>query len=209
MAAVAVTPPTPEGYVHAGPVSDFLLSNDEDALANGTTIVNRDLNDRTNEGTRTEENTSASASMIAGCPATVTTSVVNQNACSGEENEHQINVVEIPQPAGRYPPVKRVAVTHFHGKWYAFLNICPHQGSALSRGSMTDIEDMGIVWGAGVTCSLHGWTFDALSGQSDSTRFVIDTFDVKEIDGHIFVSEKPRNGHVAGPRRDFGGREMN
>lgn len=22
---------------------------------------------------------------------------------------------------------------------------------------MTDIEDMGIVWGAGVMCSLHGW----------------------------------------------------
>ncbi|KAF9561462.1 hypothetical protein EC968_005750 [Mortierella alpina] len=52
-------------------------------------------------------------------------------------------------------------------------------------------------------------TFDAVSGQSDSTRFVVDTFHVKEIDGHVFVSEKPRNSHVAGPRRDFGGRELN
>jgi hypothetical protein len=38
---------------------------------------------------------------------------------------------------------------------------------------------------------------------------VIDTHDVKEIDGHVFVSQKPKNGHIAGPRRDFGGREMN
>lgn len=74
---------------------------------------------------------------------------------------------------------------------------------------MTDIEDMGIVWGAGVTCSLHGWTFDAISGQSDSTRFVVDTYDVKELDGFVYISEKPRNTHVAGPRRDFGGRELN
>ncbi|KAG0345500.1 hypothetical protein BG004_003664 [Podila humilis] len=125
------------------------------------------------------------------------------------KDAYLIKVVEIPQPAGRYPPTRRVAVTYFHSKWYAFLNICPHQGSALSNGSMTDIEDMGIVWGAGVSCSLHGWTFDALSGQSDSTRFVVDTFDIKEIDGHLFVSEKPRNSNVPGPRRDFGGRELN
>ncbi|KAF9999366.1 hypothetical protein BGZ79_007031, partial [Entomortierella chlamydospora] len=52
-------------------------------------------------------------------------------------------------------------------------------------------------------------TFDAHSGQSDATRFVIDTHDVKEIDGHVFVSQAPRNVNVAGPRRDFGGREMN
>ncbi|KAF9582944.1 hypothetical protein BGW38_010556 [Lunasporangiospora selenospora] len=68
---------------------------------------------------------------------------------------------------------------------------------------------MGIVWGAGVVCSLHGWIFDATTGRSDSTRFVIDTFDIKEIDGHIFVSLQPKNSNVAGPRRDFGGREMN
>jgi hypothetical protein len=52
-------------------------------------------------------------------------------------------------------------------------------------------------------------TFDASSGQSDSTRFVIDTFDVKEIDGHVFVGVQPRNAHVQGQRRDFGGKELN
>jgi len=52
-------------------------------------------------------------------------------------------------------------------------------------------------------------TFDASSGQSDSTRFVIDTFEVKEVDGHVFVSVLPRNAHVQGQRRDFGGKELN
>ncbi|KAG0222391.1 hypothetical protein BGW42_006663, partial [Actinomortierella wolfii] len=34
----------------------------------------------------------------------------------------QIKVVEIEQPLGSYPPVRRVAITHFHGQWYAFIN---------------------------------------------------------------------------------------
>ncbi|KAF9969692.1 hypothetical protein BGZ73_007817, partial [Actinomortierella ambigua] len=51
--------------------------------------------------------------------------------------------------------------------------------------------------------------FDASSGMSDSTRFVIDTYDVKEIDGWVFVSREPKNKQIPGPRRDFGGRELN
>ncbi|KAF9352345.1 hypothetical protein BGX26_009830 [Mortierella sp. AD094] len=190
-------PSTPEGYVYAGPVSDFLPSSKTDAITNESSVAS-------NSTSETE------------CPATTTTpSSVAGLACTFEKkgskdgDEYLIKVVEIPQPAGRYPPQRRVAVSYYHKKWYAFINICPHQGSALARGTMMDIEDMGIVWGAGITCSLHDWTFDAHSGQSDSTRFVIDTYDVKEIDGHVFVSEAPRNVNVAGPRRDFGGREMN
>ncbi|KAI8602658.1 hypothetical protein EDD21DRAFT_65830 [Dissophora ornata] len=184
-------PPTPEGYVYAGAVSEFVPSPKSNPA----------------------EEASGDGALVAGCPSAAISTT--GSACNVEPKttkdgeEYLIKVVEIPQPAGRYPPQKRVAISYFHKKWYAFLNICPHQGSALSRGSMMDIEDMGIVWGAGVTCSLHNWTFDTLSGQSDSTRFVIDTFDVKDIDGHVFVSQAPRNAHVAGPRRDFGGKEMN
>lgn len=170
--------------MYAGPVSDFILSPSDGSTASDA---------------------SADEPLAAGC----------QTACSPERKtaedgeEYIIKVVEIPQPAGRYPPQRRVGVSYFRKKWYAFINICPHQGSALSRGSMMDIEDMGIVWGAGITCSLHNWMFDAQSGQSDSTRFVIDTYNVMEVDGHVFVSQEPRNGNVLGPRRDFGGREMN
>ncbi|KAF9315174.1 hypothetical protein BG003_003411 [Podila horticola] len=182
--------PTPAGYVFAGKVSDFMPLSPSPSQA------------PSHDDQATSEGDQTSATV---CPV-----VVGDCSVKGEGKDiHMIKVIEISQPAELYPPTKRVAVTYFHGKWYAFLNICPHQGSALSRGSMTDIEDMGIVWGAGVMCSLHGWTFDALSGQSDSTRFVVDTYDVKELDGVVYVSEKPRNAHVTGPRRDFGGREMN
>lgn len=185
-------PATPAGYVLAGKVSDFMPLTPSLSQAAGPP----------NDESHT--NSESDLASTTACP------VIGDCSVKGEEKDaHLIKVIEIPQPAGRYPPTKRVAVSFFHNKWYAFLNICPHQGSALSRGSMTDIEDMGIVWGAGVTCSLHGWTFDAISGQSDSTRFVVDTYDVKELDGFVYISEKPRNTHVAGPRRDFGGRELN
>ncbi|KAF9156441.1 hypothetical protein BG015_005165 [Linnemannia schmuckeri] len=200
-------PAAPEGYIHAGPVSDFLPPSSSSPTSaqngdSGTDIVN-------GEATTCPAVSAPTTTITTPTPAkTVETTETLKASCKPQEDQ-LIKVIEIPQPAGRYPPQKRVAVSFFHNKWYAFINICPHQGSALSRGTMTDIEDMGIVWGAGVTCSLHDWTFDASSGQSDSTRFVIDTHDVKEIDGHIFVSQKPKNAHIAGPRRDFGGREMN
>ncbi|KAG0027345.1 hypothetical protein BGZ81_005681, partial [Podila clonocystis] len=196
MTTDAETAPAPAGYVLAGKVSDFIPS---------TPSLSQAAKAATHEDHANSEGDLAS---------TTPCSTVVGRDCSvkgGGKDAHLIKVIEIPQPAGRYPPTKRVAVSYFHGKWHRWCvgGREDSYGSALSRGSMTDIEDMGIVWGAGVTCSLHGWTFDALSGQSDSTRFVVDTYDVKELDGFVYVSEKPRNTHVAGPRRDFGGREMN
>ncbi|KAF9305140.1 hypothetical protein BGZ74_011234 [Mortierella antarctica] len=142
------------GYVVAGKVSDFMP-------------LTPPLS-QTAEAPSHEDHTNSEGDLASttACPAVV------GGDCSvkGEgKDAHLIKVIEIPQPAGRYPPTKRVAVSYFHSKW----------------------------------------TFDALSGQSDSTRFVVDTFDVKELDGVVYVSEKPRNTHVAGPRRDFGGRELN
>ncbi|KAG9068957.1 hypothetical protein KI688_009847 [Linnemannia hyalina] len=200
-------PTAPDGYIHAGPVSDFLPTPSSSSSASET---NGDSGtDNPNDQGTTSVCPAVSAPTtptLATTTATTTTATETLKAsCKTQGEEGQlIKVIEVSQPAGRYPPVKRVAVSFFHNKWYAFIN-----GSALSKGTMTDIEDMGIIWGAGVTCSLHNWTFDASSGQSDSTRFVIDTHDVKEIDGHVFISQKPKNAHIAGQRRDFGGREMN
>ncbi|KAG0039407.1 hypothetical protein BGZ82_008377 [Podila clonocystis] len=148
------TAPAPAGYVLAGKVSDFMPS---------TPSLSQAAKAATHEDRANSEGDLAS---------TTPCSAVAGGDCSvkgGGKDAHLIKVIEIPQPAGRYPPTKRVAVTYFHSKW----------------------------------------TFDALSGQSDSTRFVVDTYDVKELDGFVYVSEKPRNTYVAGPRRDFGGREMN
>ncbi|KAF9128472.1 hypothetical protein BGX30_014307 [Mortierella sp. GBA39] len=200
-------PTAPDGYIHVGPVSDFLPTPNPSSSASETN------GDSETDNPNDQGMTSVCPAVSAPTTPTATTTTATETlkaSCKTQGEEGQlIKVIEIPQPAGRYPPVKRVAVSFFHNKWYAFINICPHQGSALSKGTMTDIEDMGIVWGAGVTCSLHNWTFDASSGQSDSTRFVIDTHDVKEIDAHVFISQKPKNAHIAGQRRDFGGREMN
>ncbi|KAF9203423.1 ATP-dependent DNA helicase chl1 [Haplosporangium sp. Z 27] len=194
-------PSAPEGYTYAGPVSDFLPSSKLNAIPNGTLNESSDTQDSSSKTDCPASTIPSSSSAGSDC--------VFEKKGTKEGDEYLIRVIEVPQPEGRYPPQKRIAISYYHKKWYAFINVCPHQGSALSRGSMIDIEDMGIVWGAGITCSLHDWSFDAYSGQSESTRFVIDTYDVKEIDGHVFVSKEPRNANVAGPRRDFGGREMN
>ncbi|KAI8622573.1 Rieske [2Fe-2S] iron-sulfur domain-containing protein [Chytriomyces sp. MP71] len=105
------------------------------------------------------------------------------------------------------PLNKRFAIVHRRGTLSAVVNICPHQGAPLHKGAVTDIEDMGIVWGSAIVCRVHGWNFDVETGACGSTRFVIDTFDVKVEGGNVFVSLQPKNASTQGPRRDFGGKE--
>ncbi|KAI8899801.1 hypothetical protein BC833DRAFT_563819 [Globomyces pollinis-pini] len=103
---------------------------------------------------------------------------------------------------------KRINLINHKGILKAVLNVCPHQGSSLTTGTVIDIEDMGIVWGSGIVCSLHGWVFSLDSGQCDNSRFVIDVFEVKTMEDQVWVSFKPINDDVPGPRRDFGGVEL-
>ncbi|KAJ2998680.1 hypothetical protein HDV02_004211 [Globomyces sp. JEL0801] len=103
---------------------------------------------------------------------------------------------------------KRINLINHKGILKAVLNVCPHQGSSLTTGTVIDIEDMGIVWGSGIVCSLHGWVFSLDSGQCDNSRFVIDVFEVKTVEDQVWVSFKPINDDVPGPRRDFGGVEL-
>jgi nitrite reductase/ring-hydroxylating ferredoxin subunit len=70
-----------------------------------------------------------------------------------------------------------------------------------------DIEEMGVVWGYEIVCAKHGWSFDLHTGQGHA-RFVLDVHDVKIENDQVWVSLLPVNGDVPGPRRDFGGREM-
>ncbi|KAF8985261.1 hypothetical protein BGZ52_011199 [Haplosporangium bisporale] len=87
----------------------------------------------------------------------------------------------------------------------ASTTACPVIGDCSVKGEEKDAHLIKVI----EIPQPAGRTFDAISGQSDSTRFVVDTYDVKELDGFVYISEKPRNTHVAGPRRDFGGRELN
>ncbi|KAI9207635.1 uncharacterized protein BJ171DRAFT_493284 [Polychytrium aggregatum] len=93
-------------------------------------------------------------------------------------------------------------------KFHAVLNICPHQGAPLHKGVVTDIEDMGIIWGTAITCHLHGWTYDVTTGTCENSRTILDCFDVKVVDARVWVSRQPSNLDVKGPRRDFGGNEL-
>ncbi|KAI9328618.1 hypothetical protein BDR26DRAFT_873741 [Obelidium mucronatum] len=102
---------------------------------------------------------------------------------------------------------KRIAIVNRNKKLSAIINICPHAGVSLHKGQCVDIEDMGIVWGSAIVCAAHGWSFDLDTGSCGNTRFVIDVHEVKQEGENVFVSLKPKNANVQGPRRDFGGKE--
>jgi len=119
-------PQGPPGFVCAGPTSDFLLT---EVRAESNALDGAHVMDLTSL-----HSSSLSEARLVGCP--VTQAMANPSvAVSGEKTTIEagqicghtpsslIKVIEIPQPAGRYPPTKRVAVTHFHGKWYAFINV--------------------------------------------------------------------------------------
>ena len=61
----------------------------------------------------------------------------------------------------------QVLVFRYRGKLVAIDHCCPHRNYPLSRGSIYDIEDFGIVLSAGITCPGHGWAFDLHTGLSD------------------------------------------
>ena len=71
-----------------------------------------------------------------------------------------------------------LALYNIDGEFYATDNFCPHRGAALSDGS---------VIGQVVECSLHGWQFDVRTGECLTVREKIKTFEVRVIDGIIFV----------------------
>lgn len=87
--------------MYAGPVSDFLSSPSEDS---------------------TEGDTNTDEHLVVGCQTTEP-SCQPERKTTKDGEEYLIKVVEIPQPAGRYPPQRRVAVSYFHKKWYAFINV--------------------------------------------------------------------------------------
>lgn len=116
-------PEAPSGFVHAGPVSDFIPR---------TVTMGESLAISSGNDVGTVMASSSLTSPPVGCPGMapensekrMTASVETTTACGQPIAAiAQIKVIEVPQPEGRYPPKKRVAVTHFHGKWYAFINV--------------------------------------------------------------------------------------
>lgn len=84
-----------------------------------------------------------------------------------------------------------IALFNLKGKIYAISNICPHERSPLLSEGYVDKEEMSIA------CPLHGWTYSIIDGKSVVGNGNIPTYDIKIIDGEIWI-EEPMEDHSAG-----------
>jgi nitrite reductase (NADH) small subunit len=69
---------------------------------------------------------------------------------------------------------RRVAVFRLPSGWAAVEHACPHAGGPLSDGIVADTC---------VTCPLHGWRFDLVTGARLGGAERLATFAVRERDG--------------------------
>lgn len=77
-----------------------------------------------------------------------------------------------------------IAVFKVDGKVYALNNMCIHQKAAI-------IYD-GFIEDGKVTCPAHGWQFDLQTGRVPNGIKGLDPYEVKIIDGDIYVKAYPR-----------------
>ena len=90
----------------------------------------------------------------------------------------------------------QVLVFRYRDKIHAMDHNCPHQTYPLSRGTIYDIEDFGVILSAGITCPKHGWSFDLFTGESDRGRYKLNVWEVDTRDGEkgqeIWVRRRER-----------------
>ena len=72
-----------------------------------------------------------------------------------------------------------VAICKVGEKFYAIEDICPHQGSSFDGGSLD--EDL-------LTCPLHGWRMNVISGESmEAPGVTIETYEVQIREDDVYV----------------------
>lgn len=77
----------------------------------------------------------------------------------------------------------QVAIFRSNGQLFAVSNICLHQHAAvLCDGFVDELT---------VRCPLHGWVYSLKTGQTIGSRSHLQTYQVWEEDGYIFI-EKPK-----------------
>lgn len=81
--------------------------------------------------------------------------------------------------AGSVGLVPQILIFQYRGKFHAVDHQCPHRSFPLSRGSLHDIEDFGIILSAGLTCPKHGWAFDVFTGESDRGSYQLKVWDIE------------------------------
>jgi len=90
---------------------------------------------------------------------------------------------------------RSIGVYNVHGKYYAILNYCPHQGAELCRGPVCgttlDSEVYEFIYGRDqeiIRCPWHGWEFDITTGKSlFSERIRVRSYPAELVDGKICV----------------------
>lgn len=93
----------------------------------------------------------------------------------------ELQAVTVQHPDGALP----VVVINLDGTLCAYEDRCPHQRVALSRGTLD---------GATLTCSAHGWSYDARTGEGiNPTGVRLRAVEV-ELDGDDLVIELPDAG---------------
>lgn len=75
---------------------------------------------------------------------------------------------------------KRICVTRWNGKLYAFTSKCPHAGGRLSEGKM-DAQ-------GNITCPIHRYRYHVTNGYNTSGEgYYLTTFPVEEREDGIYV----------------------
>ncbi len=88
---------------------------------------------------------------------------------------------EIPEGrAGKFQVGdEEIALWHIGGRFFAIANRCPHEHFALLHQGTLD--------GLAVTCPMHGWTFDLVSGQALKGDGRVRTYAVKVEGSDVLV----------------------
>ncbi|KAG9603549.1 FAD/NAD(P)-binding domain-containing protein, partial [Aureobasidium melanogenum] len=94
-------------------------------------------------------------------------------------------------------PTNSILVFRYKDKIHAIESACPHQGYPMTRATLSDIEDFGIVLSTGITCPKHGWMFDLHTGEADVSRYKLGLYEVElrqseDGDEQVWVRKKER-----------------
>ncbi|KAH8900646.1 hypothetical protein GQ53DRAFT_757630 [Thozetella sp. PMI_491] len=74
---------------------------------------------------------------------------------------------------------EQVLVFQYQGKFHAVDHACPHRAYSLSWGVPFDIEDAGVVIGAGLRCRGHSFAFDLSTGTGDRGGLRLGIWDIE------------------------------
>jgi nitrite reductase (NADH) small subunit len=90
-------------------------------------------------------------------------------------------VDQVPDNEGLMLEVDGLPVALFRvaGKYYAIEDVCPHQESSFEGGELD---------GAKVTCPLHGWRLNVISGESlEAPGTKVETYEVRLEGQDIYI----------------------